>query len=86
MSSVQAAARRWRLGSAVPLVLPDGARRTVFVADIYTDRNLVGDYVLPLALWAPHVTQLAGSAIFVKLAPGSSEPAVQRAITRAAAG
>ena len=86
VSSVQAAARRWRLGSAVPLVLPDGARRTVFVADIYTDRNLVGDYVLPLALWAPHVTQLAGSAIFVKLAPGSSEPAVQRAITRAAAG
>jgi putative ABC transport system permease protein len=86
VSSVQAASRHWYLGSAVPLVLPDGTHRTVFVPDIYTSRNLVGDYVLPLGLWAPHVAQLTGSAIFVRLAPGASESAVQRAITRAAAG
>jgi putative ABC transport system permease protein len=86
VSSVQAAARHWHIGSAVSLVLPDGVRRTVFVADTYTSRNLVGDYVLPLGLWAPHVAQLTGSAIFIRLVPGASEAAAQRAITRVAAG
>ena len=38
---------------------------------IYASRNLVGDYVLPLSLWAPHTAQLTASAIFVKLAPGA---------------
>ncbi len=85
VSSIQAAARHWHIGSAVPLVLPDGSRRTVFVAEIYTSRNLVGDYVLPLSLWAPHTAQLTASAIFVKLAPGTAEAGAQRAITQAVA-
>jgi putative ABC transport system permease protein len=66
-------------------VLADGSRWTVFVAEIYTSRNLVGDYVLPLSLWAPHTAQLTASAIFVKLAPGTAEAGAQRAITRAVA-
>ena len=86
VSSIQAAARHWHIGSAVPLVLPDGSRRTVFVAEIYTSRNLVGNYVLPLSLWAPHAAQLTASAVFVRLTPGTSEGAAQRAITRAVAG
>src|SRR4029077_5439590 len=36
-------------------------------------------------LWAPHTAQLSASVIYVKLAPGASEPAVAAAITRAAA-
>lgn len=86
MSSIQAAERGWHIGTAVPLVLPDGSRRTVFVADMYTSRNLVGNYVLPLSLWAPHAAQLTASAIFVSLAPGISEAAARRAVTRAVAG
>ena len=66
-------------------MLPDGSRRTVFVAEIYAPGSLVGDYVLPLSLWAPHTAQLTASAIFVKLAPGTAEAAAQRAITRAVA-
>ncbi len=85
VSSIRAAARHWHIGSAARLVLPDGSRRTVFVAEIYTPGSLAGDYVLPLSLWAPHTAQLTASAIFVKLAPGTAEAAAQRAITRAVA-
>ncbi len=86
VSSVQATSRGWRLGTPVTLVLPDGTSHRVTVGAIYTSRNLVGDYVLPLALWAPHTAQLTASAIYVKLAPGAHRAAVQAAITRAAAG
>ena len=86
VSSIEAADRHWHPGSAVSLVLPDGSRRTVFVAAVYTSRNLVGNYVLPLSLWAAHTPQLTASAIFVKLVPGTGEAAAQRAITRAVAG
>jgi len=86
VSSIQATDRGWRLGTPVSLVLPDGSAHRVTVGAIYTSRNLAGDYVLPLSLWAPHTAQLTASAIFVKLAPGASHSAVQAAITRAAAG
>jgi putative ABC transport system permease protein len=86
VSSVQATDRGWHLGTPVALVLPDGTTARVTVGAIYRARNLAGDYVLPLALWAPHTAQLTASAIFVKLAPGAHQGAVQAAITRAAAG
>jgi putative ABC transport system permease protein len=85
VSSIQATDRGWRLGTPVTVVLPDGTAHRVTVGAIYTSRNLVGDYVLPLALWAPHTAQLTASAVYVKLAPGAHQAAVQAAITRAAA-
>ena len=85
VSQIQATDHGWRLGSPVRLVLPDGTAVTATVGAVYTSRNLVGDYVLPLALWEPHTAQLSASVIYVKLAPGASEPAVAAAITRAAA-
>jgi putative ABC transport system permease protein len=86
VSGIQAADRGWHLGTPVTVVLPDGTSRRVTVGAIYTSRNLAGDYVLPLSLWAPHTAQLTASAIFVKLAPGANHRVVQAAITRAAAG
>jgi putative ABC transport system permease protein len=85
VSSIQATDRGWRLGTPAALVLPDGTTHRVTVGAIYTSRNLVGDYVLPLPLWAPHTAQLTASAIFVKLAPGGQAAAVQAAVTHAAA-
>ncbi|MGP8001668.1 MAG: FtsX-like permease family protein, partial [Streptosporangiaceae bacterium] len=85
VSSIEATSRGWQLGTAVPVVLPDGTRVRVTVGAIYSARNLVGDYVLPLALWAPHTAQLTASAIFVKLAPGAHQATVQAAAARAAA-
>ncbi len=85
VSQVQATDRGWRLGSPVSLVLPDGTRAEVTVAAIYQSRDLVGDYVLPISLWAPHAAQLTASAMYVKLAPGADEAAAAAAITRAAA-
>ena len=86
VSSLQATDRGWQLGTPVALVLPDGTARQVTVGAIYTSRNLVGDYLLPLSLWAPHSAQLTASAIFVKLAPGANQAATQAAVSRAAAG
>ena len=86
VSSIQATDRGWQLGTPVSLVLPDGTTNQVTVGAIYTSRNLVGDYVLPLSRWAPHTAQLTASAIFVKLAPAAHQAAVQAAVTRAAAG
>jgi putative ABC transport system permease protein len=86
VSQVIANDHGWHLGSPVSLVLPDGTRARVTVGAIYTARNLVGDTVLPIKLWAPHALQLTASAIFVKLAPGVSETAAQAAITRMTAG
>src|SRR5204862_66863 len=83
VSRVEADDRGWHLGSRTSLVLPDGTRAWVTVGAIYTSRNLAGDTVLPIKLWAPHALQLTASELFVKLAPGTSEPAVQAAITRA---
>lgn len=86
VSQVEADDRGWHLGSRTSLVLPDGTRAQVTVGAIYTSRNLAGDTVLPLKLWAPHALQLTASVLLVKLAPGASEPAAQAAITRAVAG
>ncbi|MGP7997770.1 MAG: ABC transporter permease, partial [Streptosporangiaceae bacterium] len=86
VSSIQAADRGWHLGTPVTVLLPDVTAHRVTVGAIYTSRNLAGDYVLPLSLWAPHTAQLTASAIFVKLAPGAHRAAVQAAISRATAG
>jgi putative ABC transport system permease protein len=86
VSQVEASDRGWHLGSRASLVLPDGTRAQVTVGAIYTSRNLAGDTLLPIKLWAPHALQLTASVLFVKLAPGTGEPAAQAAITRAVAG
>jgi putative ABC transport system permease protein len=86
VSQVEADNRGWHMGSRVGLVLPDGAKASVTVGAIYTSRNLAGDTVLPISLWAPHTLQLTASEIFVKLAPGANVAAAQAAIIRDAAG
>jgi putative ABC transport system permease protein len=86
VSQVEANDRGWHMGSRVGLVLPDGTKAGVTVGAIYTSRNLAGDIVLPIGLWAPHTLQLTASEIFVKLAPGANAAAAQAAITRDAAG
>jgi putative ABC transport system permease protein len=85
VSQIEASDHGWHVGSRVSLVLPDGTRASVTVAAVYTSRNLVGDTVLPLSLWAPHALQLTASEIFVKLAPGTGVATAQAAITRIAA-
>jgi putative ABC transport system permease protein len=72
VSQVEASDRGWHLGSRASLVLPDGTRAQVTVGAIYTSRNLAGDTLLPIKLWAPHALQLTASVLFVKLGPGGS--------------
>jgi putative ABC transport system permease protein len=81
-----AGVRHWGLGTLALLALPDGTRSTARVGAVYASRDLAGDYVLPVGMWAPHAAQLAGSSIFVKLSPGASVTAAETAIRGVAAG
>jgi putative ABC transport system permease protein len=86
VSQVQATTKHWAVGTRLPMVMPDGTRMTVTIGAIYASRGVVGDYLLPLPLWAAHAPQLTASVMFVKLAPGASPAAVQAAISRVTAG
>ena len=85
VSREEADERGWRIGSAVPIVFPDGARATLRVGAVYGDDGIVGDLLLPRAAWAPHTTQEADRSVFVALAPGVSERAGDAAVTGVAA-
>jgi putative ABC transport system permease protein len=85
VSAHRADAKHWRLGTPLRITLPDGARTGVTVGAIYASRNLVGDYVLPIDLWAPHTDQKVDANIFVKLAPGRDVQSARTAVERVAA-
>jgi putative ABC transport system permease protein len=84
--STQAAAdRHWTVGSRVPVTYPDGATATLRVAALYSHRDITGDYLLDQAGWATHAGQNLDSAIFVRLAPGSSASTARTAVEAAVA-
>lgn len=85
VSQHTADANHWRLGTALPVVLPDGTTSTLDVEAVYSSRDLTGDYVLPQAAWAPHAVQTFESAILVKLSPGTSTAAGVAAVRQVAA-
>ncbi len=85
VSKRQADSKHWQLGTTVPVVLPDGTASQLIVGAIYTSRDIVGDYVMPIALWTPHAIQSVDSAIFVKLAPGTSVAVAEAAVSRVTA-
>jgi putative ABC transport system permease protein len=85
VSAHRATAAHWQVGTRLRVTLPDGASREVAIGAIYQSRDMVGDYVLPLALWSPHVPQNLDEAIFVKLLPAASVPAVEAQVRQLAA-
>ncbi|NUS59051.1 MAG: ABC transporter permease [Streptomycetaceae bacterium] len=75
----------WRVGTAVPVVYPDGTRASLTVAGIYTRTTVTGDYLIDRQAWAPHsVTDVDAMAV-VGLADGASAKQVKAEITKAAA-
>jgi putative ABC transport system permease protein len=70
VSTSAADEHRWIIGSTVALVFPDGASETMTVGALYRHTDLVADYVMPLAAWAPHAGQAIDTQLLVRLRPG----------------
>ena len=85
VSQHTADSNHWRVGTQLPVVLPDGTPSALDVEAVYTSRDLTGDYVLPEAAWAPHAVQTFESAILVKLSPGTGTAAGVTAVRQVAA-
>src|SRR5439155_4824819 len=80
-----AADRHWRVGSRVPVVYPDGTRARLRVAAIFHHPDVTGDYLFPVAGWAPHATQPLDSMVLLKLKPGAAPGPARAAVTAATA-
>jgi putative ABC transport system permease protein len=85
VSKKTADAKRWKVGTVVPVVFPDSATQDLTVGLIYNSRDLAGDYLLPQTLWAADSPQSVDSAVFIAVAPGVPPSAAKAAVTRVAA-
>jgi putative ABC transport system permease protein len=85
VSAAAAADQRWRVGSAVPVVYPDGARGVLRVAAVFDHPDITGDYLLSASGWAPHAGQPLDSMVLIKLKPGASIGPARAAVTAATA-
>ena len=81
VSSQVAASQHLKLGSPVAVTFPATGTKTFTVQVIYDVRQLVGDYVLPLAAAQANFPQALDIDVFVKLAPGVSASAGRHAIS-----
>ena len=82
VSTQIATSRHLSIGSPVALAFPTTGRRNFTVQAIYRVRNVVGDYVLPLAAAEANFPQTLDIDVFVKLAPGVSASAGRHAIEK----
>jgi putative ABC transport system permease protein len=67
-----AEANGWTVGSTVEMTFADGQTEEATVEAIFESRqgDSVGPFVAPVALWAPHTTQLTDTSVLVRLADG----------------
>jgi putative ABC transport system permease protein len=86
VSAAAAADQRWRVGSTVPVVYPDGAHARLRVAAIFGHPDITGDYLFAAAGWAPHAGQALDSMVLIKLKPGAALGPARAAVTAAIAG
>ncbi len=80
VSTQVATDRHLTVGSPVQVTFPTTGRHTFTVQAVYTDRQLAGDYVLPLAAAEANFPQQLDFQVYVKLAPGVSDTTGRHAI------
>ncbi len=74
----------WHRGDRVAVTFPDGAEERVTIAATYDTPDLVGNYLLPRSVWAPHAVQDLDPLVLVEAAPGTSVAATEAAVDRVA--
>jgi putative ABC transport system permease protein len=85
VSSKEADKKHWKAGTVVPVKFPDGQTEQATIGAIYGSRDIVGDYVISDAGWAPHSDQASDLAILIKLKPGVSVDAAKKSLKGVAA-
>jgi putative ABC transport system permease protein len=84
VSKSSADSHHWRIGTAVPIVYPDGQTGQLHVAALYTNTTLVKSLLISPAAFGPHDAQAIDSEILVKLRPGTDLVAAKTAVERVA--
>jgi putative ABC transport system permease protein len=70
----------WTVGSSARFTFADGATQRVTVGAVYDDNDLLGDVVIPTALWNGHTAQPTARSVFVTTTPGVTTAAARHAI------
>lgn len=70
----------WRVGDAVEVAFVDGAPSTLRIGAVYDRSDIVGGYLIPREVWAPHTVQDTDQSVFVDLAAGVSVAEGPRAV------
>ncbi|OIJ68511.1 ABC transporter permease [Streptomyces mangrovisoli] len=81
----EAARRHLAVGATARLAFTDGTVRTFTVRAVYGRSELVGDYVVTRAAWAPHRTQDSDTVIAVGFKHGVGTAAGEAAVRKVAA-
>jgi putative ABC transport system permease protein len=74
----------WQRGDTLTVTFPDGAEEELTIGATYAPMNLVGNYLLPRPVWAPHAVQVIDPLVLVDSAPGTSLAATEAAVERVA--
>jgi putative ABC transport system permease protein len=73
VSEEEAADKGWAVGDTVDAFFAaDGATEPLTIGAIYSATTSAGHYIVPAAVWTPHVTQAFDIVVMVKLADGVS--------------
>jgi putative ABC transport system permease protein len=84
VSDGSAEANGWEVGSTVPVTFADGQTADLRVAATYETADIVGNYVVPESVWAPHGVQDADTMVIVESAPGVTPAETKAAVTTVA--
>ena len=85
VSTAAATTHHLGLGSPVKVTFPTTGPKTFTVQAVYSQRQLAGDYVLPLAAARANFPQQLDTQLYIKLAPGADPASARRAIAAVAA-
>ena len=85
VSTAAATTHHLVLGSPVKVTFPTTGPKTFTVQAVYSQRQLAGDYVLPLAAARANFPQQLDTQLYIKLAPGADPASARRAIAAVAA-
>jgi putative ABC transport system permease protein len=84
VSDGSADANGWDVGSTVPVTFADGQTADLRVAATYETADIVGNYLVPEPVWAPHGVQDADTMVIVESAPGVTPAETKAAVTTVA--
>jgi len=85
VADASAESNGWQVGEAVPVTFADGSTEDLTVGATYETDDLVGGYLLPRTVWAPHAVQDIDSLAIVDVAEGTSTADAKAAVTAVAA-